>query len=66
MKSNVNKRVLMCVGTYPEDNYRDFPVYYPIPDEWTNEEAIKKAQEGYSENHEFYIIDEQTFLKNHQ
>ena len=49
-------RTVMCVGTWPEDNYADFVVYDDIGD-WTDEQAIKYAKKAYSDEDEFYIVE---------
>lgn len=47
-------RTVWCVGTWPEENYADFEVFDVRPGE-SDEDAIKRAQEAYSEDEEFYI-----------
>lgn len=50
----IKKRVVMCVGTMPEDNYKDFEVF-EVKQYETDEEAIERAKLVYSENETFYI-----------
>ena len=46
----------MCVGTWPEDGYKDFVVFNVLENE-TDEEAIFRAGQAYSHEEEFYVID---------
>lgn len=50
------KRVVMCKGTWPEDNYADFFVF-DVRDGETDAAAILRAEEAYSPDDEFYVID---------
>lgn len=47
-------KMVMCKGTMPEDNYKDFEVFKVLENE-TDEEAFERAKEAYSEGAEFYI-----------
>jgi len=51
------KRYVMCVGTWPENNYADF-VVFEIDDDETDESAIARAQVAYGDDREFYITDD--------
>ena len=48
------ERIVMCVGTWPEDNYADF-IVFPVKQGESDKDAIARAQEAYGEDHEFYI-----------
>lgn len=48
-------RLVMCVGTWPEDNYQDF-VVREVQEGESDEEAIAKAAEFYGPKNEFYIV----------
>ncbi len=54
---NETERMVMGVGTYPEDGYKDFEVFNVRKGE-TDEEAIARAKSAYSDNDEFYIKEE--------
>ena len=54
MRGVVAMRVVMCVGTFPEDNYEDFEVFAVLKDE-TDEQAISRAEKEYSPENEFYV-----------
>lgn len=47
-------RQVWCIGTWPEDNYEDFPVLN-IKDGETDDQAIQRAIEAYSDKENFYI-----------
>ena len=49
-------RTVMCKGTWPEDDYADFVVFSDIG-EMSDDDAIAKAKEAYSDKHEFYITE---------
>lgn len=49
-------KVVMCVGTWPEDNYRDFEVC-EVEEGESDEQAIKRAEEMYSPEDTFYIAE---------
>ena len=48
------KRVVMMVGTWPEENYADTEVTEVRTNE-TDKEAINRAKRMYSQKDEFYI-----------
>jgi hypothetical protein len=50
------RRVVMCKGTWPEDNYQDFVVFDVLPGE-SDADAIYRAGEAYSHNDEFYVTE---------
>lgn len=50
----MSKKVVMCVGTWPEDNYKDF-VVREVKDYETDEEAIECARASYGNDQEYYI-----------
>lgn len=52
-----NKRVVMCVSTWPEDGQQDFIVFQVLQGE-TDSEAFKRAAKAYSPENEFYIKEE--------
>ncbi len=54
--THVKKRVVMVIGTYPEDNYADFEAYEIKPTE-TDFEAINKARNIYGKSEEYYIME---------
>ena len=54
MTTSNQQRVVMCVGTWPEDNYEDFVVFSVGEDE-SDEDAIVRAKAAYSDDNEFYI-----------
>ena len=47
-------RTVMCVGTWPEDNYADFEVCDVRPGE-SDQDAINRAIQLYGPNQKFYI-----------
>lgn len=49
-----SKKMVMCVGTWPEDNYEDFEVFNVKPGE-SDKEAIDRAIVEYGDDNEFYI-----------
>lgn len=52
--NQAHERVVMCVGTWPEDNYADFRVFAVRPDE-SDSDAMKRAAEAYGNDNTFYI-----------
>jgi hypothetical protein len=49
-------RVVMCKGTWIEDNYTDFLVF-PVQEGESDDDAIYRAGEEYSHKEEFYIVE---------
>ena len=47
-------RVVMCKGTWPEENYEDF-VVCEVKENETDEEAMERAKSYYGVDNEFYI-----------
>lgn len=47
-------KAVMCVGNWPEDNYADFEVFL-VKEGESDEQAIERAKQSYSEECEFYI-----------
>ena len=52
------KRVVMCKNDWPEPDQEDFSVFEVRPEE-TDEQAIQRAQQAYSPEDEFYILERQ-------
>jgi len=57
------KRIVMCVGTWPEDGYKDFYVCDVKPGE-SDEQAIMRAKGYYNDKDEFYVIDKRENYEN--
>ena len=49
-------KTVMCVGTWPEDNYEDFEVFDVLDGE-TDADAIERAESAYSPDDNFYIVE---------
>lgn len=47
-------KVVMCVGTWPEENYQDFEVF-EVRENESEKDAILRAEKAYSSEDEFYI-----------
>ncbi len=52
-------RMVMCKGTWPEDNYADFEVF-EVENGETDGEAIERAKRAYSPTNEFFIMDKES------
>jgi len=50
----MRRRIVMCVGTWPEDDHSDFEVFDVRSGE-SDEDAIKRAEKAYSDKDNFYI-----------
>ena len=48
---------VMCVGTWPEDNYKDFEVF-EVRENESEGDAILRAEKAYSSEDEFYILEQ--------
>lgn len=47
-------KIIMCVGTWPENNYADFEVT-KVREGETEESAIVRAKLNYGEDQEYYV-----------
>jgi len=52
-------KVVMCVGTWPEDNYTDFEVT-EVKENETEESAIDRAKFHYGKDNKYYIKKQRT------
>lgn len=54
MMANLTNRMVMCVGTWPEDNYTDFEIFMVRVGE-SDAEAFERAKATYGSHNRFYI-----------